>query len=496
MPINYEKYNKDEFGYECRVEGFASDESTTLYEYSDDYIAQTETDFIEVEVEGYTPKSIKSNTYTVLNATKIKPFSDSDIKKISDSIYYGVRQVKIPTFLKETGEIVENWEKKAIPYASAIVSKCGFIERTSDGVLSDEIKTIYFDITHDNNTINQIILPGNTTITADDTFNGYGFCEKYFKPRKSYNYNDDSEVVAFDGSYDIPPVLFFPNKIIVKDSNGNILLEKYANESSDILYVTKSIDDYKNIINNIGKYECGEIETNEKPMNAIKDINGIFYSNEYLQLQLHKTVLPENTREIIESYLELQGLFGKIGRDGIFKEISLENNMLYPAKNVFPSSDLYPGSNGNIGSELYTKKIYKKCIYSDEYTLPYGSIKCKYKNENGEETDYEYVIRQKPSEIGIVNPDFKGYLNYDLSNNIILKNNKYFDDDIRFILKDLAESIENIQYMPTKLSAKGLPYVEAGDLIQVIIDKETIKTYALRRTMKGIQQLQDSITAN
>ena len=128
--------------------------------------------------------------------------------------------------------------------------------------------------------------------------------------------------------------------------------------------------------------------------------------------------------------------------------------------------------------------------------MPYGSIKCKYKNENGEETDYEYVIRQKPSETGIVNPDFKGYLNYDLSNNIILKNNKYFDDDIRFILKDLAESIENIQYMPTKISAKGLPYVEAGDLIQVIIDEETIKTYALRRTMKGIQQLTDSITAN
>ena len=39
----------------------------------------------------------------------------------------------------------------------------------------------------------------------------------------------------------------------------------------------------------------------------------------------------------------------------------------------------------------------------------------------------------------------------------------------------------------------GLPYLEAGDVLQIITPTESFHTVMLRRTVKGIQSLTDTV---
>ena len=54
----------------------------------------------------------------------------------------------------------------------------------------------------------------------------------------------------------------------------------------------------------------------------------------------------------------------------------------------------------------------------------------------------------------------------------------------------MASNIKDVFYLPSEIEMQGLPYLEAGDVIQ--FDGQ-LQTIILRRTMTGIQALMDSI---
>ena len=53
--------------------------------------------------------------------------------------------------------------------------------------------------------------------------------------------------------------------------------------------------------------------------------------------------------------------------------------------------------------------------------------------------------------------------------------------------------LEPINYYPCELTMVGLPYLEAGDVLQIITPTESFHTVMLRRTVKGIQSLTDTV---
>ena len=87
------------------------------------------------------------------------------------------------------------------------------------------------------------------------------------------------------------------------------------------------------------------------------------------------------------------------------------------------------------------------------------------------------------------------YLTYDLSQNALIQDYPWVSSDIQEILEVIAYELEEVQYYPTEMTMIGLPYLEAGDTIQIITPNDSFSTIILRRTLKGIQALHDTIEA-
>lgn len=194
---------------------------------------------------------------------------------------------------------------------------------------------------------------------------------------------------------------------------------------------------------------------------------------------------PANPRDLTESYTEIMGMFGKSSRvgGGGLSLVSVNSKFgLYPSETLYPSNDLYPKV-----TNLLTKSTYKSAWYDDDYTLPYSKVTCTYKRYGTLEDAYaEYEI------IEVEDDEKDKYQTYDISDNYYIKETPLLESQVLDILKTLASNIENIRYMPADIDLKGLPYIEAGDIVQVITKDGGFETIVLQRTLTGIQQLNDN----
>lgn len=187
----------------------------------------------------------------------------------------------------------------------------------------------------------------------------------------------------------------------------------------------------------------------------------------------------------LEAYTELNGRFGKIGRNGEFDFISLKSMIgLYPSETLYPSNNLYPSGN----DVLITKTMYKHPVwYDDTYTLLYSKVTCTYKNsETNENTYAEHVI------VEVEAGEEDKYQTYDISDNYLIKENTFTEEQITEILSNIALNIEGVRYMPADIDLIGLPYLEAGDVVRVITTDGGFETIILNRTLSGIQRLNDN----
>lgn len=189
-------------------------------------------------------------------------------------------------------------------------------------------------------------------------------------------------------------------------------------------------------------------------------------------------------RKTTEAYVELMGMFGRAGRNGEFDFISLNNTLgLYPSEMLYPSDDLYPVAIEN----LLTKSMYKSAWYDDEYTRLYSKVTCTYKDSETEEDTYaEHII------VDVEDGEVDKYQTYDISDNYLIKENTFTEAQISEILANIASNIDRIRYMPADIDLRGLPYIEAGDVVQVLTTDGGFETIVLRRTLAGIQSLTDN----
>ena len=190
--------------------------------------------------------------------------------------------------------------------------------------------------------------------------------------------------------------------------------------------------------------------------------------------------------EVLNGSFEFQGIFGKVGRNNKVEYINLKRQFgLNPDTDLYPSMDLHP--QGVTGGILLPEG-YQSCWYDDEFTKPYGAVKCDYKNSNNEDCSYTYYIsgydQGTPTDT---------YLTYDLSTNYLIRNGVWSQTAIRNICAKIAENISSVQYVPVEYVGQGLPYVEAGDTFEILTkSNDSITTIVLNRTITGEQTLTDS----
>lgn len=194
-------------------------------------------------------------------------------------------------------------------------------------------------------------------------------------------------------------------------------------------------------------------------------------------MTVEKTIDPQELsgKTVIESICEINGCFGHITRDGKFRYVILKEMIegLYPADDLYPSDDLYPADPMNATD--IARNSYSACKYEDYLCQHISKLQ----------------IRQKENDIGAITGS--GNNCYVIEDNFLVYGKTAAD--LQTIAENIYSVISVVWYRPAQVEARGNPCMEVGDGILLHTTQENVYTYILQRTLKGIQALRDSYTA-
>lgn len=195
-------------------------------------------------------------------------------------------------------------------------------------------------------------------------------------------------------------------------------------------------------------------------------------------MTVEKTIDPGEFpgKTVIEAICEINGCFGHITRSGKFQYVILKEMIegLYPADDLYPSDDLYPADPMNATD--IARNNYSSCKYEDYLCQHISKLQ----------------IRQKENDIGAITGS--GNNCYVIEDNFLVYGKTAAD--LQTIAENIYSVISVVWYRPAQVEARGNPCMEVGDGILLYTAQETIYTYILQRTLKGIQKPWDSYSAN
>lgn len=193
------------------------------------------------------------------------------------------------------------------------------------------------------------------------------------------------------------------------------------------------------------------------------------------------TGAEKNLQNAISAVAEIQAKFVHKDRYGVIRFVGISDHFaLYPEETLYPSEDLYPNEN----NELVTTYDHSTLWCEDYEVQPFGTVVVNYKNMSGnaEVLTYRFNHANKNT--------------YQMKDNFIFKTGGWHPDKIRQVLDAwFIPGLLGIRYTPISLEMKGLPYVEAGDVLTVLTRTGGMEAFVFRRTLKGINFMTDTIEA-
>ena len=206
--------------------------------------------------------------------------------------------------------------------------------------------------------------------------------------------------------------------------------------------------------------------------------------------RITNNINPSNltARNILQACGELSGVFGQMGRDGKFKWVSIydasHTSMIYPSETLYPSTSLFPiqlsGASYGSEEELFgTNPIYfaDQSKYEDYTVQPIDCVIVQ---------NYDGALATKVGDTE-TNPYivFGNFLTWGMSTS-----------EQNLVASNLLAIIYGITYVPNVTSMIGLPYLECGDVIEIVLaNDKTITTPIFHRVLSGIIALVDDMTA-
>lgn len=158
--------------------------------------------------------------------------------------------------------------------------------------------------------------------------------------------------------------------------------------------------------------------------------------------------------EVLKAICEINGVFGHINRSGEFEFKSLSTTSVYSV----------------------TPTMYSYCVYEDYSVQVIDKLQ----------------IRQEEGDIGVVVGS--GDNDYIVEDNFLVYGKG--TEELTTIANNLLGSINNISYVPCTIDCIGNPCVEVGDRITLTkTNGDTVTTYVMNRTLKGLQALFDEYSA-
>lgn len=156
--------------------------------------------------------------------------------------------------------------------------------------------------------------------------------------------------------------------------------------------------------------------------------------------------------------MELLGAFWKINRDG--------------SASAFDISD-------NQTSIPVAKSAWEEFWWDENAVDPIGTVGVKFLDDStGDENVTRFIIGTGKSV-------------YMMEDNEVLKNTTATLSDIELLIDTYFEPVASvINFTPADITLKGLPYLEAGDKVELTADDgEIVNSYILEQTISGIQHL-------
>lgn len=255
---------------------------------------------------------------------------------------------------------------------------------------------------------------------------------------------------------------------------------EYTKISGGTIFVTEKIEIRYGTLNSSEVIET--LEFGYKDVLEQSKVYKIKLSN-MEKARLEKNVESITLRNVLSSLYELQGEFGRINRiTGKLESVKLNRGSLVPQDSLFPSESLFP-----YGGNSATKEDVSEVWLDENEPEFYGKIKLNYKTlgEDGKETEavFEYVFDDGINK------------SYEVRDNWILNNIIMTEDEIKKIAEDMSENIKGISVQGFTAKMTGLPYLEAGDMIEIPNESTMTRVYILERTISGIQGLMDDMSA-
>lgn len=191
---------------------------------------------------------------------------------------------------------------------------------------------------------------------------------------------------------------------------------------------------------------------------------------------VRRTILPSELsgKDVITAICELNGCFGHIGRDGMFSYVTLPGytSGVYPAIDLYPADSFFTGQSGTTQIE---RSYYTSCQYEDY--IVQGITKLQ--------------IRQEENDIGaIAGSDGNCYI---VEDNFLVYG--MGAAELGVAARNLYSVIAGISYRPFEAACLGTPCFEVGDPVRLATKYDTVESYILQRTLKGIQALRDTFEA-
>ena len=194
-------------------------------------------------------------------------------------------------------------------------------------------------------------------------------------------------------------------------------------------------------------------------------------------MTVEETIKPSELsgKTVLESICEINGCFGHFGRDGKlhYVHLKLMQEGLYPSTDFYPSKDTFPRS-GTVKYKI-PRNNYTSCQYEDYICQKIDKLQ----------------IRQKENDIGAIAGT--GNNCYIIEDNFLVYGKSA--EELQTIADNVLQVINGIWYRPAKIDAHANPCLEVGDGVRISTREDIVYTYILQRTLKGIQNIQDSYTS-
>lgn len=217
--------------------------------------------------------------------------------------------------------------------------------------------------------------------------------------------------------------------------------------------------------------------------------------------------VTSNVRDIVVSYLELNGEFVNFDRYGTSILRKVMGAALYPAEDLFPRDaaidsryiNIYPAE----GGEVTASGLCKYINIDDEAHKPYDGIAIIKNNLQGSDSSlYPFYYNRQSSDYGTTPSSitetgyFEGQNYYEIKSNFFIENFTFTQEQLLEMCRTIIERIGSLRFYNAEVEIRALPYVEVGDSVNVQTAKGGYEILVFRRSLSGNIAMMDRIESH